>query len=416
MSNEVMSLNVQMNTKGTQEGLAEIIKAVNGLKTAMTATTTQCTMQMLSLVSTIKSVQLEMYATVTAFALANAQMAQTALVQQEQNIGWLDGLAAIADVCTIIQTLIDVTNQETIAKLASKAEDIAIIALYVVDYVQAFGVMIAQLATSTAAWIANTAAKVGSTAAEWAQIAATTAWNAICSAGTALTTAFGAAMAFLTSPIGLVVVAIGALIAIVVLLVKNWDSVKAAAVSVWEAIKGAFAGAWEWFKSKVLDPITGGFKGMINGVIGFLNSLIGGIVKGINAVIGLLNKIRIDVPDAVPIIGGLSFGFDIPTMTAPQIPLLARGAVLPANKPFLALVGDQRHGTNVEAPLATIQQAVSLVMQQQSQRLEQRLLQSVQVQNQILEAVLGIEIGDSVIARAAERYRRKMAVVKGEYV
>ncbi len=251
------------------------------------------------------------------------------------------------------------------------------------------------------------------TVAGTAQSAAWTILNTVETVATTVTTALGAAIKFLTSPIGLVVAAIGALIAIVVLLVKNWDSVKAAAVSVWEAIKGAFSSAWEWFKSKVLDPISNGFKGMINGVIGFLNSLIGGIVKGINGVIGLLNKIRIDVPDAVPIIGGLSFGFNIPTMTAPQIPQLARGAVLPANKPFLALVGDQRHGTNVEAPLATIQQAVSLVMQQQSQRLEQRLLQSVQVQNQILEAVLGIEIGDSVIGEAYERYRRKMAIAKG---
>ena len=43
-----------------------------------------------------------------------------------------------------------------------------------------------------------------------------------------------------------------------------------------------------------------------------------------------------------------------------MIPALARGAVLPANKPFLALVGDQSSGTNVEAPLSTIKQAVRI--------------------------------------------------------
>ena len=67
--------------------------------------------------------------------------------------------------------------------------------------------MIAQLAASAAAWVAETAAKVASTAASWAQIAATTAWKVLCVAATAVTTAFGAAMTFLTSPIGLVVVA-----------------------------------------------------------------------------------------------------------------------------------------------------------------------------------------------------------------
>jgi hypothetical protein len=49
----------------------------------------------------------------------------------------------------------------------------------------------------------------------------------------------------------------------------------------------------------------------------------------------------------------------------PQVPQLAKGAVLPANKPFLAMVGDQRNGTNIEAPLETIKQALSEVMMQQ---------------------------------------------------
>ena len=48
----------------------------------------------------------------------------------------------------------------------------------------------------------------------------------------------------------------------------------------------------------------------------------------------------------------------------PDVPQLARGAVLPANQPFLAMVGDQKHGTNVEAPLETIKQALAEVMNQ----------------------------------------------------
>lgn len=39
------------------------------------------------------------------------------------------------------------------------------------------------------------------------------------------------------------------------------------------------------------------------------------------------------------------------------IPKLATGAVIPANKEFLAILGDQKRGTNVEAPLDTIKQA-----------------------------------------------------------
>jgi len=38
---------------------------------------------------------------------------------------------------------------------------------------------------------------------------------------------------------------------------------------------------------------------------------------------------------------------------------------------------------------------------------------SIGVQRQILEAVLGIQIGDEVIGMAANRYARRMAVMQG---
>ena len=44
------------------------------------------------------------------------------------------------------------------------------------------------------------------------------------------------------------------------------------------------------------------------------------------------------------------------------IPALANGAVIPPNKEFLAMLGDQKHGTNIEAPLETIKQAVAEVL------------------------------------------------------
>ena len=45
---------------------------------------------------------------------------------------------------------------------------------------------------------------------------------------------------------------------------------------------------------------------------------------------------------------------------------MAQGAVIPANSPFLAMLGDQKQGTNVEAPLETIKQAVAEVLATQS--------------------------------------------------
>lgn len=110
------------------------------------------------------------------------------------------------------------------------------------------------------------------------------------------------------------------------------------------------------------DKIAEFFKKMINGIIGFINGLVSGFVEGINFIIGALNKISFEVPDWVPKIGGETIGFNIKEVKAPQIPYLATGAVIPPNAPFMAMLGDQKHGTNIEAPLDTIKQAVREVI------------------------------------------------------
>lgn len=116
------------------------------------------------------------------------------------------------------------------------------------------------------------------------------------------------------------------------------------------------------FKTKfieIFNAIKEGIKTPINGVIGFINGLVGGVVNGINGMIKAMNKLSFDVPDWVPGIGGKTFGFNLKELTAPQIPLLAEGAVIQPNKPFAAVLGDQKTGTNIEAPLDTIKQAVA---------------------------------------------------------
>lgn len=157
------------------------------------------------------------------------------------------------------------------------------------------------------------------------------------------------------------------------------------------------------------------WKRALNGLIDILNAMLSGALGGINALINAINKVSFTVPDWVPAIGGQQFGFNIPNIKAPQIPHLAQGAVLPANKPFLAVVGDQRHGTNVETPLSTIQEAVAMVMEDYAASNLAGHEATVEILREILQAVLGIQIGDEVIGQAYERYRRKMSVVTGGY-
>ena len=84
-----------------------------------------------------------------------------------------------------------------------------------------------------------------------------------------------------------------------------------------------------------------------------INGLIGVIEKGLNYIINKINTLSWDVPDWVPGIGGQKWGFNFSEI---KIPRLARGAVIPPNKEFLAVLGDQKHGTNIEAPAELIKQ------------------------------------------------------------
>ena len=176
-----------------------------------------------------------------------------------------------------------------------------------------------------------------------------------------------------------------------------------------EFLAGAFTGDWK----RAWNGILYFFKGIINSLIGLMNALLTKLTGTLNAVIRMANAVRFTVPKWVPGIGGQQFGLSMKTVSTPQIPYLARGAVLPANKPFLAMVGDQRHGTNIEAPLSTIQQAVGSVMTDLQRAELAGHARTEAVLEQILEAVLGISIGDELIAGAVDRYRHKVAVMEG---
>ena len=244
---------------------------------------------------------------------------------------------------------------------------------------------------------------------------------------------FAATIAFLTSPISLVILGIAALIAIIVLLIKNWDWVKETAGKVWnwivekwgqlaanfrnnvadpikktfsemwENVKGFFSGAWEsiksmwsgvggWFTTNITDPvkaafgtaldwvkekwetITGGFgdffKGVVNGIIGFINNLIFGFTEGINTIIGVLNGFQVPIPEFLQGMFGEQFGFNLPYVNAPQIPYLATGAVIPPNSEFLAMLGDNKSQNEILAPEDTIRRIVEEALEGATQEIK----------------------------------------------
>lgn len=123
-------------------------------------------------------------------------------------------------------------------------------------------------------------------------------------------------------------------------------------------LTGVFTGDWKKAWNGVLDIL----KGIWNLIVGTVEGAINFIIDGINLLISALNKIQFNMPEWVPRIGGKSFGINITPVSRVQLPRLASGAVIPPNREFMAVLGDQKSGTNIETPLATMVQAFKQAM------------------------------------------------------
>lgn len=132
------------------------------------------------------------------------------------------------------------------------------------------------------------------------------------------------------------------------------DDIKTIFSGLIKFISGVFSGDFD----KAWEGIKDIFKGIWNTIIDLLNGAINIIIKGINWLIKQMNKISFDVPSWVPFVGGKSIGVNIDYISENVLPHLAKGAVIPANDEFLAVLGDQTHGNNIEAPEGLIRKIV----------------------------------------------------------
>lgn len=217
------------------------------------------------------------------------------------------------------------------------------------------------------------------------------------------------AIATAIGPGGIFIAAITACIAIGVLLYKNWDKIKEVAGKVWDWIKNktsTFVNAissslknlaskivtiWDNVKSsayqkwtaiwstvgnlvkKIKDGIVKKFTAAKDKVVDIFGSIKTSITNVLNKVIGIVNRAIGTVNSAI---GGIesafSFGpWEVPTPfgkktigfsatfpRVPTVPYLAKGAVIPPRSEFLAVLGDQKQGNNIETPEALLRKIV----------------------------------------------------------
>lgn len=195
------------------------------------------------------------------------------------------------------------------------------------------------------------------------------------------------------NPVAWIILAIAMIVALVAVIIKNWDTVKNVLSSVgdwiynhiikpvadffsglWQGIKNGVNSSVQWVKDKfwsiidffnnLISKIVGFFKSLgtkvgnaigsafitvINGVLGAVENILNFPIKSINKLIKTINKVP---------------GINLGTLPTFKLPRLASGAVIPPRHEFAAILGDQKHGTNIEAPLETIKQANREVMQE----------------------------------------------------
>lgn len=158
-----------------------------------------------------------------------------------------------------------------------------------------------------------------------------------------------------------------------------WEGIKDIFIGLIDFISGVFTGDWEralYGLYSIFEGVGELMAGLIAGIGDIFIGLLNGIIEGWNWLAGMLEGKSIQVPTEW---GGGSFQVG----KIDSIPYLANGAVIPPNSEFLAVLGDQSHGTNIEAPLDTIKQAVAEVvggdrelMREQNQLLRQILAKS----------------------------------------
>ena len=152
-----------------------------------------------------------------------------------------------------------------------------------------------------------------------------------------------------------------------------WEKVASGAVAAWQGIKNAFKSVPEWFQSKFRDAwqkvkdvfSTGGriWSGIKEGIENTFRTVVNAIIRGMNTIIAVpFNKINsmLNTIRNAHFLGISPFQnmWGVNPLPVPQIPMLARGAVIPANRQFLAVLGDQRNGNNLEAPESLLRQIV----------------------------------------------------------
>ena len=165
--------------------------------------------------------------------------------------------------------------------------------------------------------------------------------------------------------------------AVLALCTNNTELMKASLVAFLLYMTGEFAPAWNKTWTDCYNKASQNIQGVI-AEINALNAKLASIERNITITITTVYK-TVGKSSSGSSSSSRSGRASARSVSLPMqnIPALARGAVIPPNREFLAVLGDQKSGTNVEAPLDTIVQAVMMALARSGMNADGQLIENV---------------------------------------
>jgi|GEM_PF-5388357 len=158
------------------------------------------------------------------------------------------------------------------------------------------------------------------------------------------------------------------------------------------------------------DVLTKGYATFWANLDAMASSAQAALNARLSAMVAAAQSAAAAIASAMSGAGGGFGGVSVSASSAPlSVPHLARGAVIPPNREFLAVLGDQRSGQNIEAPESLLRQ----IMREEGGGGAAVVALLTELIQAVRESGTDIFVGDDQIGRANERYAARRGAQTG---
>lgn len=173
-------------------------------------------------------------------------------------------------------------------------------------------------------------------------------------------------------------------------------------------LKGVFTGDIDLILDSLKNMVKDAFAFIVNlirvpvnAIISAVNLVMKAITSVVNLAIRAINKIHVDIPDWVPLLGGKSFGFNLREIQFQPVQFMANGGVV--TSPTLAMVGEYAGASN-NPEIVTPQRLLRETIDASNGNVVSALYQMCQELIKAIDDVdMSVSIGDDVIAQSTKR-------------